>query len=511
MNNLPESLRTLAIYAVCLPLAIFLGYVVSNPIEMSTVVTYAIIAFALFLPLLMRYHHALLMLSWNMTATIFFLPGRPTLAMLAIIFSGCIFILQRALDRNTRFISVPQVTVPLLCLVAVVLVTAKFTGGIGFKSLGSEVYGGKHYMFLLFGILGYFVMSARRIPPEKVKLYIAFFCLGGATSIISDFYNVLPGGADFIFLFFPPSITAIWGNVELGTTRLGGAGGLGTAIFLYMISRYGIAGIFSGRGLRLIIFILGSGIGLLGGYRGYVATVGFIFIFQFFLEGMHRTKLLVRFAFIGIIAGTALIGFSSKLPFTLQRALCFLPLDLDPLAVQSGRDTVEWRFQMWTGLARQIPNHLLLGKGYALTAEEYQLTTSTAFVYNDLDPSQNGLALAGDYHNGWLSVILPFGIWGTVAFVWFIFAGGWVLLRNYRYGDPSLQRYNTFLFAYFLESAVMFWGGSLHGDMLNFGALVGLSVSLNGGVSQVVRQVLPQPSPSDRRPLFPRPAFGRSA
>jgi len=314
-------------------------------------------------------------------------------------------------------------------------------------------------------------------------------------------------------LFFPPSMTSIWGNVELGTTRLGGAGGLGTAIFLYMISRYGIAGIFSGRPFRLIIFILGSAVGLLGGYRGYVATVGLIFAFQFFLEGLHKTKWLMRFAFVGIIAAVALVGFSSKLPFTLQRALCFLPLDLDPLAVESGRDTVEWRFKMWSGLARQIPQHLVLGKGYALTAEEYQLTSSTAFYYNDLDPSQNGLALAGDYHNGWLSVILPFGLWGSAAFLWFLAAGGWVLLRNYRYGDPEMKRYNTFLLAYYLESILMFWGGSLHSDMLNFGALVGLSVSLNGGVAQVVKEVLPKPAPTDRRPLLsrPRPAFGRSA
>ena len=188
-------------------------------------------------------------------------------------------------------------------------------------------------------------------------------------------------------------------------------------------------------------------------------------------------------------------------------------LPLHPLAVESGRDTVEWRFKMWSGLARQIPQHLVLGKGYALTAEEYQLTSSTAFYYNDLDPSQNGLALAGDYHNGWLSVILPFGLWGSAAFLWFLAAGGWVLLRNYRYGDPEMKRYNTFLLAYYLESILMFWGGSLHSDMLNFGALVGLSVSLNGGVAQVVKEVLPKPAPTDRRPLLsrPRPAFGRSA
>jgi len=31
-----------------------------------------------------------------------------------------------------------------------------------------------------------------------------------------------------------------------------------------------------------------------------------------------------------------------------------------------------------------------------------------------------GAELAGDYHNGPLSVIIPFGVFGVIAFVWFL-------------------------------------------------------------------------------------------
>ena len=34
-----------------------------------------------------------------------------------------------------------------------------------------------------------------------------------------------------------------------------------------------------------------------------------------------------------------------------------------------------------------------------------------------------GAAMAGDYHNGPLSVLIPFGIWGLAAFVWLLVAG----------------------------------------------------------------------------------------
>jgi hypothetical protein len=95
-----------------------------------------------------------------------------------------------------------------------------------------------------------------------------------------------------------------------------------------------------------------------------------------------------------------------------------------------------------------------------------------------------GLALAGDYHNGPLSVILPFGIWGVITFVWFLFAAIRVLHANYRYGDSSLRMINTFLLAAFVARVIFFFllVGALNSDMLVFCGLLGLSVSLNGGV-----------------------------
>jgi hypothetical protein len=43
---------------------------------------------------------------------------------------------------------------------AVVLVTAKLTGGIGLHSLGNDTAGGRSYVLLLMGILGYFALTA---------------------------------------------------------------------------------------------------------------------------------------------------------------------------------------------------------------------------------------------------------------------------------------------------------------------------------------------------------------
>jgi hypothetical protein len=190
-------------------------------------------------------------------------------------------------------------------------------------------------------------------------------------------------------------------------------------------------------------------------------------------------------------------------------------LHLDTQARQSAQDTLDWRIQMWTALLPHVPQYLLLGKGLAITPEEFNEMmgdTTLATAASQFDPSQNTQALAYDYHNGTLSVLIPFGIWGAITFLWFLIAGLWVMFRNFRYGDPALQSVNIFLFADFFVTFVFFFiGGSLNSDMMKLGGLLGLSVAINGGV----RRSVPQPAQADRSfpPAEPfprlRPGFQR--
>ena len=90
--------------------------------------------------------------------------------------------------------------------------------------------------------------------------------------------------------------------------------------------------------------------------------------------------------------------------------------------------------------------------------------------------------MVGNYHNGPLSILIPFGIYGAIAFVWFLVAGLRVLHRNWKLGDPALRTVNALLLAAFAARVVFFFFifGSLHSDMVVFAGLLGLSVALNG-------------------------------
>ena len=505
MNNSSAILRWLITYAVIVPLAVTLGYLLTNPLDYSTFGFVGVLLVVLAIPLLLRWHFWLLLFSLNAGITVFFLKGSPSLWMVMVALSLGISVLERALSSEKQFIAVPQVTWPLLCLIGVVFMTAKLTGGFGLRMMGSEVFGGKKYILLIGAILSYFALTAHRIPPRQAKWAVALFFLSGLTYIISDLNGVLP---NFVFLFFPAN--ARFG--ELGNYRLGGIAVAASTAIYYLLARYGIRGIFiSGPRWRLILFVLFFSLSLVSGYRSTLVGLALTFLIQFFLEGMQKTVLLPIFAFVGVCMMVALVPLTPKLPFTVQRTLSVVPLlPVSSEAKQDGQATMEWRYNFWRALLPQVPKHLLLGKGYAITAEDFEFMGSDS-AFKSLDPGQQGLGLSSDYHNGWLSVIIPLGLWGMIAFLWFIGAGAWVVYSNFRYGDPFLLTVNTFLLAAFIRCVLMFFGGALTTDMMTFAAYVGLSVSLNNGVRR------PAPAPVKKPDTFlparpfprPRPVFQR--
>ncbi len=204
------------------------------------------------------------------------------------------------------------------------------------------------------------------------------------------------------------------------------------------------------------------------------------FAFLFFLEGLHRTKYLFFLGSLALLTTALLVPFANKLPLTTQRTLSVLPLNLDPVARQSADGSSEWRIQMWKAALSEIPKYLFRGKGYALDPRDVAETEILrASPHND---SWNGAFLMGDYHNGPLSLLIPFGIYGALAFLWFLFVSLRTMYRYFKLGDPNLRTINALLLATFTAKTVIFFFvfGSLYSDMAFFTGLLGLSVALNG-------------------------------
>jgi hypothetical protein len=497
MNN-SLLLRSLIMYAVCMLIAIFVGYHISTWDDMTSFGTLIAVLVLMSLPFLLKWHHFWLILCWNMTAMVFFLPGRPTLTLVLAGFSLAISLVEHGIKQEAPFIGVRSVFWPLIFLTCVVMATAKLTGGIGLNIVGSANVGGKSYIYFLGGILGYFALTAQQIQRDKVLRYMNAYMLSPVTSIIGDIAQfAAPSAIYYIFLIFPATAVTDT-NTVVGPeqmARLGGTAVASIAVAYAMAARYGLRGIFNGgRFWRAPVFLTLFVVSMFGGYRGTLVMFALTCGILFWLEGLFYSRLMPVLCCGIVLSMVLLVPLAEHLPLPIQRTLSVVPfLKVDEGAAGSAKASSDWRLQMWHEVIPEIPHYLLLGKGYSINAEELEKVQTPGFS----ESGAAGAKLAGDYHNGPLSVIIPFGIWGVIGFLWLLGAGWRVLYRNYKYGDAAFQRINTYLFAAYIAKVIYFMAvfGSFASDMTGFLGMLGMSVAINGGMRQPVHA--PQKRASD--------------
>jgi hypothetical protein len=225
---------------------------------------------------------------------------------------------------------------------------------------------------------------------------------------------------------------------------------------------------------------------MFGGFRSKLIFLLLVVILLFFLEGLHKTRLLPAAAIGMVLIGTLTIGFAQHLPLSLQRSLSWLPIPVDPVVRMDVQGSNEWRLNMWRDLLQEMPHYLLLGKGVSVSQADLDMADTLAKQGHG-DTAEVAM-LAGDFHSGPFSVVIPFGIWGVIGWFWLIAAGFRALYLNFRHGDPEFEHINTFLFAYFVAKVIMFHVvfGDMRLELMVFAGILGFSVSLNGGIRKPV-------------------------
>ena len=491
MTNPAAAMKMLITYAVCIPLAIFVGYLLTNPMDYGTLGFLAFVIAALISPIFIKWHYPILIFGLGCPIVLFFLPTRPLMWQAVVVLSLSIAIVERTLSSGRRFISVPAMTMPLMFLLGTIILTMELTGGIGFHQLGSSGGGGKKYVYCFTGIAIFFALVSRGIPKNKRNFYIFIYFFSTTLCVLGDIGPKLPQPFNYINLLIPPSGQAFEANTALGSTRFGLISAGCNAALSWMLARFGIRGIFFvASPWRLPAFCFLTAASQLGGFRSVLIAFIIVFVFLFFLERLHRTKLLFIFLLGGALTTAFMVPFAGHLPKVMQRSLAFLPFaNVNPEVRMDADGSTEWRLQIWRDLLPQIPHYLLLGKGYSFTEADFQYMGGGAFAGQanaaaQLDSSQQALALSSDFHSGPLSTLIGFGIWGVIGMLWLMAATLWLLYRNYRYGDMELQTINAFLLASCVTSIIIFLFvfGAFQNDIGNFAKLAGLSVALNWGV-----------------------------
>lgn len=486
MSDAHDQLRRKLPILMSVAISLVLGLKLANPTSMTTLVTVGTVLMVLALPVFLRWHFPLLVLSLAMALQVFFLPGKPPVWMLMTAVSLAITAATLLIRPEYRIRIEPSLAWTLGVLAAVVLATAYFRGGIGLRSLGGSVYGGKKYVYLVGAVLCFFALACWRIPREQVDRYALLFTLGSLSLILPNLAFLLGPSFYWMYMFVPVEYALEQAGAEFsetGMVRYSGVGFAMIGVFYLMAVRWGVEGILDWRRpWRFAVLMLVVGVSMLGGFRSIIALYLLMFAILFFLERMWRP---FQMAYLGTIAGVlaiVVVVFIDRMPMSVQRSLSFLPLDIDPAVVANAEHSSQWRFDMWNLVWQEVPDYLWLGKGYAISPMDLFLSQES--VRRGFMKTYEVSLVAGDYHSGPLSVLVIFGIPGCLALVAFWIAGMRVLHRNRKFGPPGMLRFNNLLYSMFLARIVffMFVFGDFAADLIIFTGIVGVSVALNGGM-----------------------------
>jgi hypothetical protein len=478
--------RILVVYAIAVPLALLLGYLASSP-DTFTFMAIGMLLFFMSLPLLLKWHHTLLIVFWNSAFSVFFLPGQPEFWLALSAFSLAVSCLNHIMVQQ-KFLRVPEMTRPLLFLAGVVLVTACYRGGIGLQMLGGASNGGKNYFYVFGAIMGYFALTAEAIPAVKSGKLATLYFLSGATYVLSNIAYMLGPAFYFLYYLVPSGMAMSQAASDVGLTsidRISGLGSASIAILCFLLAHFGIRGLFVlVKPWRLLFLCLTIGASVFAGFRSTLVLLVLIFAFQFYFEGLLRTHFLPILGALALFIGVPTMLFSDRMPLSVQRAISFLPVKVDADVRADATGSTDWRVQMWTVVIKDVPKYLIVGKGYSIDPTDLYMTTEA--VRMGIIGGYEEALLAGDYHNGPLSLIIPFGIAGTVGFLWVLGAGFWILYSNYRHGEARLRRINSVLLSYYLSYCFSFFFifGDFHSQLFTFLGAVGLGISLNSGVKR---------------------------
>jgi O-antigen ligase len=327
------------------------------------------------------------------------------------------------------------------------------------------------------------------------------FFLGSLASALSNVIPFLPSELYWLAGIFPVSVSdwnavASQGPAFEGIARYFGLGAASSGVFCYLLARYGIRAMLAGTKFwRFIVLALVFVLSMVGGFRSLLILLALTFAFVFYFEGLLRTKYAAIFASMLILGFIALVPLANRLPLSIQRTLSILPLNVDPVARYEAEGSSEWRVDMWKLLLPDVPKYFFKPKGMGMDAFDLELTTE--LVHRGQARSQDLAILAGDYHNGPLSILIPFGIWGFVGWLWFLVAAIRALWLNHRYGPEYLRRVNVLLLAYFVANVVQFFVvfGGFYIQLIEFVSIVGLSLSLNNGIRKpLIQKIAPEPN-----------------
>ncbi len=335
----------------------------------------------------------------------------------------------------TRSVYMPKVKpewLDLLIALNLSLIALMFVRNpVGFAALGSETVGGRPYLLVAIGVMTLIVLS-RTVVPAKTAHWLPIILLvpKGIAGLLGAITQIFPGLA--------PVIAPIYSGINVGAyvreEYLGGASGEGEKSRYASLADPGtgiISALFAYRNPTKIMslenpalfafFILGLAMLFASGFRNQFVAIGFFLLFASYRWGggiaVFRALLLAGVGLLFLVSLQSV----KPLPFSVQRAISFVPGPWDEEVRFETRRSTDWRVDMWKAALttdRYITDKVW-GDGFGFTAQELNIMKSAGLGGQGFigDSGQEAFMIQGSYHSGPVSSIRFVGYVGLFLFL----------------------------------------------------------------------------------------------
>lgn len=287
---------------------------------------------------------------------------------------------------------------------------------MGFLGGKDGVAGGSAYIWCIFGILYYVILSS--IPCSRKDLDPVLHWavwISAISAVLSSLWEVLGVGGSGEGL-----------GSEMAGSRFGLFVGLGQVIILLIVCRYKLWRILVSP-LLLGAVLLGLAMVFLSGFREKLVCTAVLVIYVAIIRREFITVTLLAAGTYALLIFMSSTGLMLSLPFGIQRTLSIVPgVEVSDDVKRGAQHSADWRVEMWgwamdprTGYIKDYT----WGDGFAVDMRVQ--SRQFRMVYRDrIEGAQGDLrfyAKAGLWHNGSISTIHRVGYVGLVLVsIWFL-------------------------------------------------------------------------------------------
>ena len=156
--------------------------------------------------------------------------------------------------------------------------------------------------------------------------------------------------------------------------------------------------------LIIISFFLAG----LSGHRIAIFSISFFLLIRILLnKRIDVIKLIKKVGIILVLAYVIVLLFVGVFPYSFQRSVSFLPfINVEESALTDASGSEDFRILIWRSVIDVIPKYFILGKGVTFSSDYFRWIEGT-------EPgSIEDFVVTGNLHNGPLSLVISFGIFG---------------------------------------------------------------------------------------------------